>query len=122
MVNEILRDMDKDFDELYADSGRLSIAPEYLLRAFLLQILYSIRSERQLMDQIDFNILFWWFVGLSIDAPVWDHSSFTKNRDRLLESEMAKFFGASVLCVKTVVAVGDKLPGMVGENLPVSCP
>lgn len=97
MVNEILQDMDKDFDEIYADSGRPSIAPEYLLRASILQILYSVRSERQLMDQIAFNILFRWFVGLSMDAPVWDHSTFTKNRDRLLESEIAKLFFAKVV-------------------------
>lgn len=97
MVNEILHDMDAAFDELYASSGRPSIAPEYLLRASILQILYSVRSERQLMDQIDFNILFRWFVGLSIDAPVWDHSTFTKNRDRLLESDIAKLFFAKVV-------------------------
>ena len=97
MVNEILKSMDEQLDELYADSGRPSIAPEYLLRASILQILYSVRSERQLMDQIDFNILFRWFVGLSMDAPVWDHSSFTKNRDRLLESDIARLFFAKVV-------------------------
>jgi transposase len=97
MVNEILRDMDKELEGLYADSGRPSIAPEYLLRASILQILYSVRSERQLMDQIDFNILFRWFVGLSMDAPVWDHSTFTKNRDRLLESEIARLFFSKVV-------------------------
>jgi transposase len=97
MVNEILRDMDAEFDKLYADSGRPSIAPEYLFRASILQILYSIRSERQLMDQIDFNILFRWFVGLSVDAAVWDHSTFTKNRDRLLKSDIAKLFFSKVV-------------------------
>jgi transposase len=97
MVNEILKGMDCEFDEIYADSGRPSIAPEYLLRASILQILYTIRSERQLMDQIDFNILFRWFVGIGLDAPVWDHSTFTKNRDRLLESEVAKVFFAKVV-------------------------
>jgi len=97
MVNEILRDMDKDLDALYADSGRPSIAPEYLLRASILQILYTIRSERQLMEEIEFNILFRWFVGLGLDAPVWDHSTFTKNRDRLLESDVAKVFFAKVV-------------------------
>ncbi|MEI6873539.1 MAG: transposase, partial [Spirochaetota bacterium] len=97
MVNEILKGMDADLDALYADSGRPSIAPEYLLRASILQILYSVRSERQLMDQVDFNILFRWFVGLSIDAPVWDHSTFTKNRDRLLESDIARLFFAKVV-------------------------
>ena len=97
MVNEILREMDKELDSIYADSGRPSIAPEYLLRASILQILYSVRSERQLMDQVNFNILFRWFVGLSMDAPVWDHSTFTKNRDRLLESEMSRLFFSKVV-------------------------
>jgi transposase len=97
MVNEVLKSMDSDFDTLYADSGRPSIAPEYLLRATILQILYTIRSERQLMDHIDFNMLFRWFVGLNIDDAVWDHSTFTKNRDRLLESKTAKLFLAKVI-------------------------
>lgn len=97
IVNEILRDMDAALDGLYADSGRPSIAPEYLLRASILQILYSIRSERQLMEEIEFNILFRWFVGLGLDAPVWDHSTFTKNRDRLLESDIARLFFAKVV-------------------------
>lgn len=97
MVDELLREMDTEFDKIYADSGRPSIAPEYLLRASILQILYSVRSERQLMDQVDFNILFRWFVGLSMDTPVWDHSTFTKNRDRLLESEIARIFFAKVV-------------------------
>jgi transposase len=97
MVNEILKGMDAEFGKLYADSGRPSIAPEYLLRASILQILYSVRSERQLMDQIDFSILFRWFVGPRMDTPVWDHSTFTKNRDRLLESEITKQFFAKVV-------------------------
>jgi len=97
MINEILEGMDSDFDALYADSGRPSIAPEYLLRASILQILYTIRSERQLMEQIDFNIMFRWFIGLNIDDEVWDHSTFTKNRDRLLESEITKLFFSKVV-------------------------
>jgi transposase len=97
MVNEILRGMDKDMDALYAESGRPSIAPEYLLRASILQILYTIRSERALMEEIEFNILFRWFVGLGLDAPVWDHSTFTKNRDRLLESDIARLFFTKVV-------------------------
>ncbi len=97
MVNEILGSLDDELGAVYADSGRPSIAPEYLLRASVLQILYSVRSERQLMDQIDFNILFRWFVGLSLDAPVWDHSTFTKNRDRLLESDIARLFFSKVV-------------------------
>jgi transposase len=97
MVNEILKDMDRDLDALYADGGRPSIAPEYLLRASILQILYTIRSERQLMDQIDFNIMFRWFIGLNPDDEVWDHSTFTKNRNRLLESEITKIFFSKVV-------------------------
>jgi len=97
MVNEILGSIDDELGAIYSDSGRPSIAPEYLLRASVLQILYSVRSERQLMDQIDFNILFRWFVGLSIDAPVRDHSTFTKNRDRLLESDIARLFFSKVV-------------------------
>jgi transposase len=97
MVNEILKSMDSDFDTLYADSGRPSIAPEYLLRASILQILFTIRSERQLLEQIEFNIMFRWFVGLNIDDEVWDHSTFTKNRDRLLESEITKLFFGKVV-------------------------
>lgn len=97
MVNEILRNMDTDLESIYEDSGRPSIAPEYLLRASILQILYTIRSERQLMEQIDFSILFRWFVGISLDAPVWDHSTFTKNRDRLLQSDIARLFFSKVV-------------------------
>jgi len=97
MVNEILKEMDGDLGQMYATSGRPSIAPEYLLRASILQVLYSVRSERQLMEQIDFNLLFRWFVGLGMDAPVWDHSTFTKNRDRLLESDVVRIFFTKVV-------------------------
>jgi transposase len=86
-----------DFTRLYSRIGRPSIAPEMLLRAMLLQALYSIRSERQLMDRLDFDLLFRWFVGLGIDDPVWNHSVFSKNRDRLLEGEIAARFLAAVL-------------------------
>jgi transposase len=96
LVNEILKGMDSSFDALYADCGRPSIAPEYLLRASILQILYTIRSERQLMEQINFNIMFRWFVGLNIDDQVWDHSTFTKNRERILGSEITQLFFAKV--------------------------
>ena len=82
---------------LYARLGRPSIAPEKLLRASLLQAFYSIRSERQLMERLEFDLLFRWFVGLGIDDPVWDHSVFSKNRDRLLEGEIAAKFLAAVL-------------------------
>ena len=84
LVDEVLRDLSPRFARLYAKTGRPSIPPEKLLRALLLQTLYSIRSERQLMEQLDFNILYRWFVGLSLDAPVWDVTVFTKNRERLL--------------------------------------
>lgn len=97
MVDEALARMSKDFEALYASSGRRSIAPERLLRALLLQILYSIRSERLLVEQLDYNLLFRWFVGMQADEPVWDHSTFSKNRDRLLEGDIAQVFFARVL-------------------------
>ena len=78
-----------EFDGLYAELGRPSIAPEKLLRALLLQVLYTVRRERQLMEQLDYNLLFRWFVGLGMDDPVWDVTVFTKNRERLLEGEVA---------------------------------
>src|SRR5574340_1150878 len=83
--------------KLYAHTGRPSIAPEKLLRALLLQGLYSIRSERLLMEQLDYNLLFRWFVGLDLDAPVWDVTVFTKNRDRLLGGDVATAFFEQVL-------------------------
>ena len=86
-----------DFQKLYALNGRPSIAPEKLLRALLLQAFYSVRSERQLMEQLDYNLLFRWFVGLGVDDPVWDVTVFTKNRDRLLEGEIAAKFLRAVL-------------------------
>ena len=97
LVDEVLRALSPRFTRLYAKTGRPSIPPEKLLRALLLQTLYSIRSERQLMEQLDFNILYRWFVGLSLDAPVWDVTVFTKNRERLLAGDIAQaFFGAVV--------------------------
>lgn len=97
MVNTALAELAPDFEAIYADEGRPSIAPEKLLRGSLLQILYSIRSERLLCEQLDYNLLFRWFVGLSMDAPVWDHSTFTKNRDRLLESDIARGFFEAIV-------------------------
>ena len=97
MVDPILEKLSPRFKALYAEGGRPSIAPEYLLRALLVQILYTIRSERLLMEQLDYNLLFRWFVGLSMDAPVWDHSVFSKNRDRLLEGDIATEFLQHVL-------------------------
>lgn len=92
LVDEILRELSRDFDRLYATVGRPSIPPERLLRAQLLQIFYSIRSERLLMEQLDYNILFRWFVGLAMDEPIWDPTVFTKNRDRLLNQDLARDF------------------------------
>ena len=97
IVNDVLRGLDAEFAELYGNSGRDSIPPERLLRASLLQAFYSVRSERQLMEQIDYNLLFRWFVGLGIDDPVWDHSTFSKNRDRLLDADVAAKFLEAVL-------------------------
>jgi transposase len=85
------------FADLYSETGRPSIAPEKLLRALLLQVLYTIRSERLLMEELDYNLLFRWFVGLNVDDPVWDASTFSKNRDRLLEGEVAQLFFEEVL-------------------------
>jgi len=97
MADAALRELDKRFAGMYAAMGRPSIAPERLLRALLLQVLYTVRSERLLMEQLDYNFLFRWFVGLSIDEPVWDVTVFTKNRDRLLKGEVAEGFFAAVL-------------------------
>jgi len=97
IVNATLADLSGDFDALYSPLGRESIPPERLLRALLLQAFYSIRSERQLVERIEFDLLFRWFVGLGVDDPVWDATSFTKNRDRLLEGDVALKFLAGVL-------------------------
>jgi transposase len=97
IVDDVLGSLDADFERLYEGTGRQSIAPERLLRASLLQAFYSVRSERQLVEQIDYNLLFRWFVGLGIDDPVWDHSTFSKNRDRLLDADVAAKFLEAVL-------------------------
>ena len=97
MADQALADLDADFDALYSAFGRDSIPPEKLLRAQLLMALYTIRSERQLVEQINYNLLFRWFVGFSMDDEVWNHSTFTKNRDRLLGGEIARRFFAQVL-------------------------
>jgi transposase len=99
MVDPILKELSPTFNKLYAESGRPSIPPEYLLRALLLQILYTIRSERLLMEQLDYNLLFRWFVGLSMDDEVWNHSTFSKNRDRLLEGDIAEMFLSKVVAL-----------------------
>lgn len=97
MVDALLKSMDEQFAKMYASGGRPSIAPERLLRALLLQLLYTIRSERALIEHIDYNILFRWFVGLHLDEPVWDHSTFSKNRDRLIDADIAVSFLEGVL-------------------------
>ena len=97
LVNAALERLSPQFDKIYAPSGRDSIAPERLLRALLLQALFSVRSERQLMEQITYNMMFRWFVGLSMDAPVWDVTVFTKNRERLLQGDIARGFLAAIL-------------------------
>jgi transposase len=97
LVNGALSKLDKKFAELYSKDGRPSIPPERLLRASLLQLFYSIRSERQLIERMDFDLVFRWFVGLGIDVAVWDHSVFSKNRDRLLNTEIAQHFLTALL-------------------------
>jgi transposase len=97
LVDAVLRELSPDFDRLYASVGRPSVPPERLLRAQLLQIFYSIRSERLLMEQLDYNILFRWFVGMDMDEPVWTPTVFTKNRDRLLNQELARTFFRQVI-------------------------
>ena len=97
MTDAALAELSPQFDALYASTGRPSIPPEKLLRALLLQVLYTVRSGRLLMEQLDYNFLFRWFVGLSIDDPVWDVTVFTKNRDRLLEGEVAEGFFTAVV-------------------------
>jgi transposase len=97
MTDEALRDLQPRFNQLYAKTGRPSIAPEKLLRALLLQALYSVRSERMLMEQLDYNLLFRWFVGLNMDDAIWDMTVFTKNRERLLDGDIAEAFFQAVL-------------------------
>jgi transposase len=97
MADEALKNMSERFDGMYAKTGRPSIPPEKLLRAQLIQMLYSVRSERLLMEEIDYSMLFRWFVGMNLDEPVWDVTVFTKNRNRLLEGDVAREFLAEVV-------------------------
>ena len=97
MVDNILKEMSPRFAKLYANTGRPSIPPERLLRALLLQILYTVRSERLLMEQLNYNLLFRWFVGMGMDEVVWNHAVFSKNRERLLNEEVAEVFFQRVL-------------------------
>src|SRR5450755_4501231 len=97
MTDRLLGELSDLFDQMYSTMGRLSIAPEKLLKALLLQVLYTVRSERMLMEQLGYNLLFRWFVGLNMDEPVWVPTVFSKNRDRLLEGDVAEKFFAQVL-------------------------
>ena len=96
-VDEVLKKLSPLFDEMYSTTGRPSIPPEKLLRALLLQMLYSVRSERLLMEEIDYSILFRWFVGMNLDDKVWDPTTFTKNRERLLDADVARQFLTAVV-------------------------
>lgn len=109
VVNDVLADMSSDFAVIYSRRGRPSIAPEKLLRALLLQAFYSIRSERQLMEQLDFNLLYRWFVGLGLDEAVWDATVFCKNRDRLLEAKISR----KVLCG---ILAHEQVCGLLSED------
>src|SRR5271156_2209561 len=97
VVNAALERLSPAFGKLYSAYGRASIAPEKLLRALLLQAFYGVRSERQLMEQVSYNMLFRWFIGLSMDAPVWDVTVFTKNRERLLAGDIAVAFLLAIM-------------------------
>src|SRR4028118_442629 len=113
LTDRILAELSGAFERMYSAMGRPSVAPEKLLRALLLQIFYTIRSERLLMEQLNYNLLFRWFVGLNMDDAVWDVTVFTKNRDRLLESDVArKFF-------ELVVEEAQKLELMSDEHFTV---
>src|SRR5579863_7049609 len=97
LTDAALAAVSADFAALYSGMGRPSIPPEMLLRSMLLQAFYSVRSERQLMERLEFDLLFRWFVGIGIDDPAWDHSTFSKNRDRLLDGEIAAKFLTAIL-------------------------
>lgn len=105
VVDEALEVLSPKLEALYSSTGRPSIPPEKLLRALLLQAFHGIRSERQLMEQLDYNLLFRWFVGLSMDAPVWDASSFSKNRDRLLQGDIARAFLGAIVAQPRIKAL-----------------
>jgi transposase len=121
IVNDALTSLDAEFDRLYSAAGRPSIAPERLLRASLLQILFSVRSERQLMEQMQYNLLFRWFVGLGIDDPVWVPTVFTKNRDRLLTTDISRKFLAAILAHREV-APPNRTPLWLNYKCRVSGP
>lgn len=116
LVDAALQDLSRSFDRLYSRDGRPSIPPERLLRALLLQAFYTVRSERQLMEQLDYNLLFRWFVGLSADDAVWDATVFCKNRDRLLDGDIAAGFLTALLVLRTRPA-GLSLTPILGGML-----
>src|SRR5258707_10134394 len=116
MTDEALHRLSPRFEAMYAKTGRASIPPEHLLRALLLQVLYSVRSERMLMEQLHYNLLFRWFVGLAMDDAVWAPTTFTKNRDRLLEGDIARAFFEDVVAQ----ARGRRLPS--AEHFTVDGP
>src|SRR2546421_12490716 len=97
LADAVFVELSPQFDKMYVRMGRPSIAPEKLLRALLLQVLYSVRSERLLMEELNYNLLFRWFVGLNMDDSVWDVTVFTKNRERLLDGDIAEAFFQAVL-------------------------
>ena len=97
MVDTALAEIDADFNALYSHTGRPSIPPEQLLKALLLQALFSVRSNRLLVEQVNYNILFRWFVGLALDDKVWDHSSFSTNLERLIDAEVSRLFLAKIV-------------------------
>jgi transposase len=113
IVNEVLDGLDAEFAAMYAAIGRPSIAPEKLLRASLLQAFFTVRSERLLMERLDYDLMFRWFVGLGIDDPVWDHSTFSKNRDRLLEADIARKF------LKGIIGHPEVAPLLSDEHFTV---
>jgi len=109
MTDEMLTSLSPRFSKMYSDMGRPSIPPEQLLRALLLQSLYTVRSERLLMEEIDYSVLFRWFVGLGMDDPIWSPTTFSKNRDRLLQSDIAAgFFDAVVAQARTADLLSDE--------------
>ncbi len=109
MCDEAMQTLEPRFQQMYSGMGRPSVPPEQLLRALLLQMLYSVRSERMLVEQMEYNLLFRWFVGLSMDQPVWDATSFTKNRERLLSGEVAQeFFAAVVAAARKLRLLSDE--------------
>ena len=113
VVNEVLATLSPEFDAMYSAFGRPSIPPEKLLRGSLIQAFFTVRSERQLMEQLDYNLMFRWFVGMGIDDPVWDHSTYSKNRDRLLEADIAKKF------LKAIVEHGSVAPLLSDDHFSV---